>query len=208
VAERLKSIFAPAYLTLISILQGVALTFLAAQVEAGYLHFDGVAWALVVATLVTYVVVWTEYVQVVATYVWFPNLSDAITPFALATLELLLAHFAVRGTAGLRSYLLVGYVTSLLGAWAFVQLGVRAASPRAEADNRDMHHALDRPRALRIGQQMANAVLTFAVWAVYDAAGLGRFALLIAVGYAILSVANLLGTVPYWNQVVTYAEAG
>src|SRR5205807_3705740 len=73
VAGRLKGLFAPAYLTLISIIQGVALATLAAQVEAGYARFDAVAWVLIAVTLITYVAIWNEYVQAIATYVWLPN---------------------------------------------------------------------------------------------------------------------------------------
>lgn len=208
VASRLKGLFAPTYLTLVSIIQGVALASLAGKSEDGYPLFDGVAWVLVAATLITYVIVWIEFVQAVATYVWFPNLSDAVTPFAVAALELFQAHFAVRGTAGLRGYLLVNAVIYLVGALGFVQIALRVCSPRAEADNRDVHHALARTRAVRIGHNVATAILIFAAWAAYEAAGLGRRALIVALGLAVLSVAYLLNSVPYWNRVLAYASLG
>ena len=50
VSERLKSQFAPAYLTLTSIIQGVALAVLAARVEATYMQFDATDWTLTTAT--------------------------------------------------------------------------------------------------------------------------------------------------------------
>jgi hypothetical protein len=50
VAQRLKSQFAPAYLTLASIIQGVALTALVVRVEATYPGFNAVAWLLAVTT--------------------------------------------------------------------------------------------------------------------------------------------------------------
>jgi hypothetical protein len=49
VAQRLKEQFAPAYLTLTSIIQGVALTALVVRVEALYPQFGAVDWVLAVA---------------------------------------------------------------------------------------------------------------------------------------------------------------
>lgn len=40
ISQRLKGQLTPAYLTLTSIIQGVALAFLAARVEATYAQFD------------------------------------------------------------------------------------------------------------------------------------------------------------------------
>ncbi|MGZ3638516.1 MAG: hypothetical protein ACXVCX_11840 [Ktedonobacterales bacterium] len=207
VAGRLKGMFAPAYLTLISIIQGVALATFAPLVEAGYPRFDAVAWALVGVTLITYVAIWNEYVQAIATYVWLPNLTDAVVPFGIAMFELLMGHFAVLGVAGLRGYLLVQAVTFFAGAGAFLQLAVRAGSPRAEADNRDVHHTLDRPRVVRIGQCVASGAIALALWAASDAVRLERHALVVALVAAVLEVAYLVGSVPYWNRVLAYAQA-
>ncbi|HEX8036318.1 MAG TPA: hypothetical protein VF510_20840 [Ktedonobacterales bacterium] len=207
VAGRLKGMFAPGYLTLVSIIQGVALATLAGQVEAGYARLDAVAWILAAATLVSYIGVWNEYAHGAATYVWLPNLADAVVPFGIATLELFLAHFAVLGVAGLRDYLLVVAVTFFAAALSFVQVGLRLSSPQAEADNRDVHRSLVRPRTARIGQCVVSGLLALALWAVYDVAGLGAHALVVALVAAALPVAFLLGSVPYWNRVVAYAQA-
>lgn len=184
----------------------MALATLAAQVEAGYARFDAVAWVLVAVTMVSYVSVWNEYVQGIATYVWFPNLADAIVPFGIATLELFLAHFAVLGAAGLRGYLLVIAMTFFAAAVAYMQLALRATSLRAAADNRDMHHTLDRPRAVRIGQSVAGGIIALAACAAYAAAGFERYALDVALALAVVNVAYLLASVPYWNRVLAYAQ--
>jgi hypothetical protein len=207
VAGRLKGIFVPAYLTLISIIQGVALATIAGQVEAGYPRFDVVAWILVGVTLLTYVAVWNEYVQAIATYVWLPNLTDAVVPFVIAVLELFLGHFAVLGVAGLQGFVLVQAVTFFAGAGAFMQLAVRAGSPRAEADNRDVHHILDRHRTARIAQCVDSGLIGLALWAASDVARLERYALVAALAAGVLEVAYLLGSVPYWNRVLAYARA-
>ena len=207
VAERLKGMFAPGYLTLISIIQGVALATLAGRVEAEYPHFDAVAWVLIAVTLIIYTSVWNEYVQAIATYVWLPNLTDAVVPFVIATLELFLGHFAVLGVAGLRGYLLIIALTFFAAAMAFVQLALRAGAPGAEADNRDVHHILDRPRSVRIGQSVASGALALAACVGYTALGLERYTLVVALAILVLHLAYLLGSVPYWNRVLAYAQA-
>lgn len=207
VAERIKGMFAPTYLTLISIIQGTALAVLAGQVEARYLHFDAVAWMLVAVTVAVYISVWSEYVQVISTYVWFPDLTDGIAPFATAVLELFLAHFAVLGSAGLRGYTLVSALLFVTAVGAFLHLVLRASSPHSAASNRDMHRALDRHRTARIAQSAASAILAFAIWAAYPALGAAHYALAVALVIAALHLAYLLGLVPYWNRVVAYAQS-
>src|SRR5215468_10751254 len=73
VSSRLTSQFAPAYLTLASIIQGVALSTLVIRVEATYGDFDAVAWLLTLATFLTYLIVWHEYVLQVLAFVWMPT---------------------------------------------------------------------------------------------------------------------------------------
>lgn len=206
VAGRIKGMFAPTYLTLVSIIQGTALAVLAGQVEARYLHFDAVAWVLVAVTVVVYIAVWTEYVQVIATYIWLPDLTDGIAPFATAVLELFLAHFAARGAEGLRGYALMSALLFVTAVGAFIHLELRTRSPHT-ADNHALHHALDRHRTGRLAQSAASAVLAFAIWAAYDAIGAAHYALAVALVIAVLHLAYLLGLVPYWNRVVAYAQS-
>lgn len=206
-ARRLKELFVPAYLTLISIVQGVALSMLAGLVEAGYAQFDAVTWVLVVVTLISYVAVWNEYVQGIATYVFIPNLSDALVPFTIAALELLLAHFAVQGASGLRGYVLIYALTCFAAAGAFVQLELRIRSPRTEADSRDVHRALALPRVARVKQSLASGTLTLALWAAVVLLGWDRYGLIVALAVGAVNLAFLLGSVPYWNHVLAYTEA-
>ncbi|HKV00501.1 MAG TPA: hypothetical protein VJQ26_00170, partial [Ktedonobacteraceae bacterium] len=61
VSQRLKGQFAPAYLTLTSIIQGVALSTLVMRVESTNAQFDATNWLLTVATFVGFLAVWNEY---------------------------------------------------------------------------------------------------------------------------------------------------
>lgn len=89
--RRILQLHESSYLSLMSIVQGVALSFLAFTIyefRAGY----GVAeWLQSLTALLLIIVVWNEYVVGVASFVWIPNLLDAALPFLLCVAELLLA---------------------------------------------------------------------------------------------------------------------
>lgn len=108
-SSRLTSQFAPAYLTLASIIQGVALSTLVLRVEATYAGFDAAAWLL---TLATFLIVWHEYVLQVLAFVWIPTVLDTVIPFAFLAAELLLAHCVYRD---LRLWLLALGLVSVVG---------------------------------------------------------------------------------------------
>ena len=93
VGARLLSQFAPAYLTLTSIIQGVALSALVIRVEGNSDHFGPANWLLAAATLLTFLLVWHEYLMQALAYVWMPTLLDSAIPFAFLVAELFMAHF-------------------------------------------------------------------------------------------------------------------
>ncbi len=79
ISQRLKGQFAPAYLTLTSIIQGVALSVLAARVEATYAQFDATDWLLTIATFLVFLEVWNEYLMQVLAFVWLPTLLGSLS---------------------------------------------------------------------------------------------------------------------------------
>src|SRR5512146_2403281 len=93
VAERLREQFAPAYLTLTSIIQGVALSTLVIRVEGMSEQFTLANWLLAIATLLAFLLVWHEYLMQALAYVWMPTLVDSAVPFGILITELFLAHF-------------------------------------------------------------------------------------------------------------------
>src|SRR5205823_3112042 len=106
------------YLTLTSIIQGVALSTLAIRVENTAPSFGIVEWLLSVTTFLVFLTVWNEYVLQVLAFVWVPSLLDwvpslldSLIPFAFLAAELFLAHFVAHD---LRDWLLafdaVGFV--------------------------------------------------------------------------------------------------
>ncbi len=93
VGKRLLDQFAPAYLTLTSIIQGAAVPTLAARVEATSAHFGAADWLLSIVTFLVFVLIWHEYLMQALAYVWMPTLLDSLVPFAFLAAELFAAHF-------------------------------------------------------------------------------------------------------------------
>ena len=87
---RLKDSFAPTYLTVLSVIQGVALADLASVVVAGYQQFTIVQWLLVVFTFLVLIIIWNQYAMQSSAVYWVPDFRDAAFPFLFGALELLL----------------------------------------------------------------------------------------------------------------------
>jgi hypothetical protein len=93
VAIRLRDQFAPSYLTLTSIIQGVALSALVIRVESVGELLDLSGWLLVAATVLSLLLIWHEYLMQALAYVWMPTLLDSAIPFAFLVVELFLTNF-------------------------------------------------------------------------------------------------------------------
>ena len=201
VSQRLKGQFAPAYLTLTSIIQGVALAFLAARVEATYTQFDATDWLLTAATFVGFLEVWNEYLIQVLAFVWVPTLLDSIVPFAYLACELFMGHFVYHN---LRSWLLTLSLIYIVGALSSVVSSIQA---RTFADeNRDVARVLAPQGWFRDALNVVFVVLSLCAWALYDALRLGQAQFIVAL-VAFISIIVFVGSsVPYWNQLLAYAR--
>src|SRR5258708_4510622 len=94
VASRLKDQFAPAYLTLTSIIQGVALSTLVIRIEATSQRFDAADWLLAAATLLAFFGVWHEYLMQAPAFAGMPTLLASVVPFGFLSAERTMPHFA------------------------------------------------------------------------------------------------------------------
>lgn len=198
---RLKGQFAPAYLTLTSIIQGVAITALVVRVEASFDRFTAADWLLAVATLSAFLLVWHEYLMQALAYVWLPTLVDSIVPFAFLVAELFLAHF-VYGNQ--RAWLLVAGLTYAVGAAAW---GTTHTQARAQQfDNLGVLSVVGGIAQTRLALTFVPAALFMLAWALYDALRLNQIQLVIALLAFIVVAASIGTTVPYWNRVLDYAR--
>ncbi|MGZ3681504.1 MAG: hypothetical protein ACXWQR_24315 [Ktedonobacterales bacterium] len=201
VAQRLKGQFAPGYLTLASIIQGVALSALVVRVESTYTNFDAVAWLLTVTTFLVIVDIWHEYLMMVLAYVWLPTLLDSLIPFGFVAAELFLGHFVY---GNVRGWLLAYAGCFLVGAVAWILQNTQVRLLASENQRiKDVLSASDRTRGILA---VAFAALSLAAWALYDVLRLGQAQLIIAILALIGTVAFLASSAPGWNRLLLYAR--
>ena len=201
VATRLREQFAPAYLTLTSIIQGVALSTLVIRVEGTFEHFDTADWLLAAATLLAFLLVWHEYLMQALAYVWMPTLLDSVVPFAFLVAELFLAHL-VYGNQ--RAWLLVAALAFAVGVLAYAVR--RSQTYRNSRDNAGVVQAIRDYAALRFVLTVAPIFLFLAAWALYDVLGFGNARIVVAAVAFVIVVAVIAGTIPYWQRVLAYAR--
>jgi hypothetical protein len=95
--SHIKDSFTSIYLTVLSIVQGVALTSLAVVVADGHSQFTPVQWALVVLTFLILIIVWNHVTTDAMTWTWIPDFRDSAIPFLLGAFELYQAFAIVAG---------------------------------------------------------------------------------------------------------------
>ncbi len=201
VSQRLKSQFAPAYLTLTSIIQGTALAFLATQVEANYPQFDAANWLLTAATFLAFVTLWHEYLMQVLAFVWMPTVLDSLVPFAFLAGELLVAHFVYHG---LRGWLLAFSLTFIVGAAA--QILTLTQTRLLAEENRDIMHVLAPYGRMRATLSAVITLISLCAWIFYDVLRLGQVQLVVALIALVAIIAFLGSSVPFWNRVLAYTR--
>jgi len=94
---RIKGSFTTIYLTILGLIQAVALAELARVVADGYPEFTLVHWALVLLTFLILIIIWNHVTTDAMTWVWIPDLRDSVIPFLLGAFELYQAHAIVLG---------------------------------------------------------------------------------------------------------------
>jgi hypothetical protein len=201
ISQRLKGQLAPAYLTLTSIIQGVALAFLAARVESTYAQFDATNWLLTITTFVSFLILWNEYLMQILMFVWVPTLVDSLVPFAFLASELFTAHFVYHG---LRNWLLSLGLTFIVGTVASIVTTMQVRTLPEE--NRDVARALTPLNWVRLGLVTVILVLCLAAWALYDVLQLEQVQIVVALVALVAIIVFLGSSVPYWNRVLAYAR--
>ena len=201
VSQRLKSQFAPAYLTLISIIQGTALAFLATRVEANYPQFATTDWLLTIATFLALVTLWHEYLMQALAFVWMPTVLDSLVPFAFLAGDLFAAHFVYHG---LRGWLLAFGLIFVVGAAS--QILTFTQTHLLDEENRDIIRAVAPYGRMRAILSAIITVLSLCAWILYDALRLGQVQLVVALIALVAIIAFLGSSVPFWNRVLAYTR--
>jgi hypothetical protein len=203
IRERAKDLFPSVLMTLLSIIQALALEFLWDRIHDADLLWRGDAmagwaWLQMVTAMIGILQVWLLYVSIVMRFRWIPHARDLLLPFAIGVLEFIFID--VTASPYLWAWLAsLALVYALLAAVA-QDMYMRA---RDEPENQEFFGTV--PRATR-----ADLVLPFSVIAGYLllAAGdvlLPRLTWLVPIA-VLFALATLLHRLAesrrYWNRSV------
>jgi hypothetical protein len=180
--HKLKDSFSPVYLTLLSVIQGVALADLALVVAANYQQFTLIHWLLVLFNFGVLIGIWNHYMMNNKLWDWIPDLRDAVIPFVVGALELVLNHTI---SLSLSAWLFIVAIIASMATLAIWYVGQRA---KEESENAKMLSLLRRQHRL---------------FALYNLVA-GALYLLLAGGIAGVSIINTRS----WNLVVFYSRTG
>jgi hypothetical protein len=210
--HKLKDSLSPIYLTLLSVIQGVALADLALVVAANYQQFTLMHWLLVLFNFGVLIGIWNHYMMNNKLWDWIPDLRDACIPFVVGILELFLNHTIF---LSLRAWLFTFALLYLMGALAMWHVRWRAGK---EAENARLLSLLKRQHRLFVLSALGASAL-FLLLAMVSRVeslevsnGVHEVHGLLVLGIALLAAVSLGGfvllTIGYWRTVVTYARTG
>jgi hypothetical protein len=209
VHRRLKESYGPTYLTILSMIQSVALGDLSFVVASNYHHFTPVQWVLALNAFCVLIIVWNVFSVQSVLWGWIPDVRDGVVPFVVGALELFL-NYAI--AASLSTWLialsLIGIV-GVAGTWH-----IRWRSSR-EPDNLELLGRLDGHIKVYAGYLIAGSCFllvlawTSAAAGLEAAAGLQGLRGALALGVALLATAALAGSLAIfhvlWRQAIAYA---
>jgi hypothetical protein len=210
--RQLRGAYASSTLTLLGIIQGVALAELGTVVFGHYAAFGVIEWLMVAVTFGILIAVWIQIAADTLAWVQVPNLRGSIVTFTVGAMELLLAYGIVLGHGIWLLGLAVIQLLSALGFWVVTELA------RREPENAAL---LLRLAPLRRQAEVYGMLgtLLFLLLALADLGG-GLRAIDRVVGIqgvalggttvlaGIWLVVWLLRSFAYWETVVRYARTG
>lgn len=209
---QLKGSYISSSLTILSIIQGVALAALAGNVAANYTRFTLAQFLMAAVTFGALVVVWNQISIDTMTWVQVPDFQGALIPFLVGALELFLAAaISINMTLWLFGLAALAGFSSLGLAYVF-----RLASH--EPENAPL---LARLRGMRGSAQVYNLIGIVLFTALGVASGEGTFQTVDAAVGARGAAAALAAIIPglwlagwlwrsawYWRKIVAYARRG
>lgn len=212
VQQKLKDQFSPVYLTMLSVIQGVALADLALVVGTNYQQFTFTQWLLVLVAFGAVITTWNQYMMYIISLAWIPDLRDAIIPFVLGALEILLNHLIPLSFGGWL------FAAALLSSWGALATWHTQRRAGQEAENLPLLNRVGRRlwllRLYLFGISPFTLLLAVAstLGHVQARQELNTTTGVLALAMALLVVAITSGlflvSVWYWQAVVTYARTG
>lgn len=209
--RRLKESATTTSLTLMSIVQGVALADLAGVVAAGYTHFSATQWLLVLPTFLLLIAAWNQVTMDTLAWVQVPDVLYAIVPFIVGAFELFLNH-SLRLS---EQAWLIG--VAVMVALSTLAIGLTEGAAAQHAENATLFAYL---KPMRKSGQRFNMVGTAVLLLLALVSALGGFAwvdhtlhlpgvsnLVAALIVTIFLLEFIRRHLLYWRVVVAYAES-
>jgi hypothetical protein len=210
--RQLKGAYVSSSLTILSIIQGVALAALAAAVSGSYARFTLAQWIMALVTFGVLVVVWNQITIDTMSWVQVPDFQGALVPFLVGALELFLAAAI---TLNVTLWLGGNAVLVVVSSVGLLQVSRLAAR---EPENAKL---LARVRGMRNNAHVYNTVgvVLFVALAVSSQSGefhtidtaigvSGAAAALATLIPGLWLVGWLLRSFWYWRKIVTFARTG
>jgi hypothetical protein len=207
--ERLKQASSTSSLTLLSIVQGVALADLAGVVAGQYQQFHLLQWLLLGGNFLFILAAWNQILMDTITWVNLPSVSRSFIPFLLGALEFFLNHTFVHNP---QAWLIAAAALVTLAS-----IGIEFVN-RAISDHEDNAHLLSHLRYYRQVGQSYGLVGSVLFLLLAGASALGGFAAIdgwlhhpgiafvggavLAIGYDLSYLSRLLF---YWRVITAYA---
>lgn len=193
---RIKEQNTAAYLTIMSIIQGVALSFFTFVVVNEYQQFTNEVWVLVGSTFLILILTWFEYIMGISIFVWLHGVLDSIIPFSLFVVEIMLIH-----TMSLMNgeWYFSMCLFCLVALFAFANMYFKASR---EVDNKGLIDWLGKWKVATLGYLFVSLLLFALLWKYWRielVAVMAWFSLALIVAFALR--AKL-----YWAKVLRYAE--
>jgi hypothetical protein len=131
VYRRLKASYGPTYLTILSVIQAVAMGDLAQVVAGGYQRFTTVQWVLTLNTFGVLIIIWNAYSVQSTLWGWIPDVRDSAAPFVVGALELYLNHTII---VSLSAWLVAVSLVGVAGAAGTLHIYWRASREQEQLE--------------------------------------------------------------------------
>jgi hypothetical protein len=131
VHRRLKASYGPTYLTILSVIQAVAMGDLAQVVAGGYQRFTTVQWVLTLNTFGVLIIIWNAYSVQSTLWGWIPDVRDSAAPFVVGALELYLNHTII---VSLSAWLVAVSLVGVAGAAGTLHIYWRASREQEQLE--------------------------------------------------------------------------
>ena len=210
VYRRLRASYGPTYLTILSVVQAVAMGDLAQIVAAEYQHFTLVQWVLTLNTFGVLIITWNVFSVQSALWRWIPDVRDSAVPFVVGALELFLNHTIM---VSLSAWLIAVSLVAFAGALGTLHIYWRAAR---EEEHAELLSRLSVHLRVYVGYLMTGGCLLLAlawVCSTYRLSanlGIEHTSGMLALAIALFSASALGGSVylfhRLWREAIMYAR--